>query len=47
MTPYEIQKGKRPNLSCLKIWGCDAYVKCIVYKKLKVKLDKSKFMGYL
>ena len=26
-TPYEIWTGKRPSLSFLKIWGCEAYVK--------------------
>src|SRR5215216_2248357 len=26
MTPYELWFGKKPKLSFLKIWGCDAYV---------------------
>nr|GFB50403.1 retrotransposon protein, putative, Ty1-copia subclass [Tanacetum cinerariifolium] len=26
-TPYEIWHGKEPNLSYLKVWGCEAYVK--------------------
>jgi transposase InsO family protein len=26
-TPYELWNGKKPNLSLLKIWGCDVYVK--------------------
>ena len=26
-TPYEMWTGKRPSLSFLKIWGCEAYVK--------------------
>ena len=30
-TPYEIWFGKKPNLSFLKIWGCEAYVKCWRY----------------
>ena len=25
-TPYEMWTGKRPSLSFLKIWGCEAYV---------------------
>ena len=25
-TPYELWFGKKPNLSFLKIWGCDAYM---------------------
>ena len=27
MTPYERWFGKKPKLSFLKVWGCDAYVK--------------------
>jgi hypothetical protein len=38
--------GKRSNLSYLKIWGCDVYVKHNVSEKLKAKSDKYKFMGY-
>ena len=26
-TPYELWFGKRPSLSYLRVWGCDAYVK--------------------
>ena len=26
-TPYEMWTGKRPSLSFLKIWGCEAYIK--------------------
>ena len=26
-TPYELWNGKRPSLSFLKVWGCDANVK--------------------
>ena len=26
-TPYELWLGKKPKLSFLKVWGCDAYVK--------------------
>ena len=25
MTPYELWFGKKPKLSFLKVWGCDAY----------------------
>ena len=28
-TPYELWFGKKPKLSFLKVWGCDAYVKKI------------------
>ena len=27
MTPYEMWFSKKPELSFLKVWGCDAYVK--------------------
>ena len=27
MTPYELWFSKKPKLSLLKVWGCDAYVK--------------------
>ena len=26
-TPYELRFGKKPKLSFLKVWSCDAYVK--------------------
>ena len=26
-TPYELWFGKKPKLSFLKVWGCNAYVK--------------------
>jgi hypothetical protein len=45
-TPYEIWKGKVPNLSFLKIWGCEAYVKRLISDKLAPKSDKCLFVGY-
>ena len=36
-TPYELWTGKRPGLSFLKIWGCEAYVKCQASDKLASK----------
>ena len=45
-TPYEMWTGKRPSLSFLKIWGCEAYVKCQVLNKLEPKSDKCFFVGY-
>ncbi|GKD53346.1 hypothetical protein Tco_1286733 [Tanacetum coccineum] len=27
-TPYEIWHGQAPKLSYLKVWGCEALVKC-------------------
>ncbi|KAJ9566740.1 hypothetical protein OSB04_002706 [Centaurea solstitialis] len=45
-TPYEIWAGKKPKLSFLKIWGCEAYVKHTTSEKLKPKSDKCIFVGY-
>ena len=45
-TPYEIWTGKRPSLSFLKIWGCDAYVKSFTPTKLEPRSDKCIFVGY-
>ena len=45
-TPYEIWHGKKPNVSFLKIWGCDAYVKRLQPNKLDPKVDKCYFVGY-
>ena len=39
-TPYELWFGKKPKLSFLKVWGCDAYVKKYQTDKLKPKSDK-------
>jgi len=45
---YEIWNDKRPNLLyLLRIWGCHAYVKYIVFEKLWAKPDNCKFVGYL
>ena len=41
--PYEIWNGKTPSLSFLKIWGCEAYVKCQISDKLAPKSDKCLF----
>ena len=45
-TPYEMWTGKVPNLSFLKIWGSDAYVKRMFTDKLGPKSDKCFFVGY-
>ncbi|WVZ94596.1 hypothetical protein U9M48_040469 [Paspalum notatum var. saurae] len=45
-TPYEIWTGKRPSLSFLKIWGCEAYVKRLTSDKLTPKSEKCIFVGY-
>ena len=46
MTPYELWFGKKPKLSFLKVWGCDAYVKRLQPDKLEPKADKCVFIGY-
>jgi hypothetical protein len=38
--------GKRPGLSFLKVWECEAYVKCLMSDKLTPKPDKYFFVGY-
>ena len=45
-TPYELWFGKKPKLSFLKVWGCDAYVKRLQPDKLEPKADKCVFIGY-
>jgi hypothetical protein len=37
---------EEPNLSFLKIWGCDVYVKRLQPNKLEPKSDKCIFVGY-
>ena len=46
MTPYELWFGKKPKLSFLKVWGCDAYVKKLLPDKLEPKSEKCIFIGY-
>ena len=38
-TPYELWFGKKPKLSFLKVWGCDAYVKKFQTDKLEPKSE--------
>ena len=45
-TPYAIWTGKRPGLSFLKVWGCEAYVKRLMSDNLTPKSDKCFFVGY-
>jgi hypothetical protein len=45
-TPYEMWTGKHPGLSFLKVWRCEAYVKCLMSDKLTPKSDKYFFVGY-
>nr|GFC76458.1 retrotransposon protein, putative, Ty1-copia subclass [Tanacetum cinerariifolium] len=45
-TPYEIWHGKAPNLSYLKVWGCESYVKRNSADKLQQRSVKCIFVGY-
>src|SRR5262249_2539501 len=46
LTPYEVWKGKKPNFSHLKIWGCPAHVKKHQADKLESRTDRCRFIGY-
>ena len=45
-TPYEIWTGCKPRLSHLRVWGCPAYVKCLLTDKLGARSDRCLFVGY-
>ena len=45
-TLHEMWIGKRPSLSFLKIWGCEAFGKRLQLDKLTAKSDKCIFVGY-
>ncbi|GKA02904.1 retrotransposon protein, putative, ty1-copia subclass [Tanacetum coccineum] len=45
-TPYELWYGKVPNLSYLKVWGCEALVKRDALDKLQQRSVKCIFVGY-
>ncbi|GJX65862.1 retrotransposon protein, putative, ty1-copia subclass [Tanacetum coccineum] len=45
-TPYELWYGKVPNLSYLKVWGCEALVKRDTPNKLEQRSVKCIFIGY-
>ncbi|GJS03079.1 retrotransposon protein, putative, ty1-copia subclass [Tanacetum coccineum] len=44
--PYELWYGKVPNLSCLKVWGCEALVKRDTPEKPEQRSVKCIFIGY-
>jgi hypothetical protein len=46
MIPYEIWSRKHLGLSFLKVWECEAYVKCLMSEKLTPKSDKCFFVLY-
>nr|KAJ0194254.1 hypothetical protein LSAT_V11C800406360 [Lactuca sativa] len=47
-SPYELWKGKKPNLDYLKVWGCVAYYRTPDPKRtqLGARANKSIFIGY-
>ena len=45
-TPCELWFDKKPKLSFLKVWGCDAYVKKFQPDKLEPKSEKCVFIEY-
>ena len=45
-TQYELWFSKKPKLSFLKVWGCDAYLKKFQPDKFKPKMEKRVFIGY-
>ncbi|GJZ18002.1 retrotransposon protein, putative, ty1-copia subclass [Tanacetum coccineum] len=45
-TPYELQYGKVPNMSYLKVWGCEALEKRDTPDKLEQRSVKCIFIGY-
>ena len=45
-TPYELWFGKKPKLSFLKVWGCDAYVEKFQPDKLEPKSNKCVCIEY-
>ena len=45
-TPHEMWNGRKPSVSHLKIWGCEAYVKRLQPSKLDPRSDKCYFVGY-
>ena len=45
-TPYELWFSKKPKLSFLKVWGCDAYVEKFQPNKLEPKSEKCVFIEY-
>nr|GFC79690.1 retrotransposon protein, putative, Ty1-copia subclass [Tanacetum cinerariifolium] len=45
-TPYKLWHGKVPNLSYLRVWGCEAHVKRHTPDKLQQRSVKCIFVGY-
>jgi hypothetical protein len=47
-TPFELWYGKKPNLSHLRVWGCQAYVQVQrdVWTKVEPHMVRCVFIGY-
>ncbi|KAK8680980.1 hypothetical protein V6N13_053388 [Hibiscus sabdariffa] len=45
-TPHGMWTGRRPNMSFMRVWGCQAYVKHQMSTKLEPKSQKCTFVGY-
>ena len=47
-TPHEVWTGKKPSLSHLRVFGCDAYVHVAKEKRTKLdnKSERCIFIGY-
>ncbi|KAK8690320.1 hypothetical protein V6N13_089014 [Hibiscus sabdariffa] len=45
-TPHEMWTGRRPNMSFMRVLGCQAYVKHQMSTKLEPKSQKCTFVGY-
>jgi GAG-pre-integrase domain/Integrase core domain len=45
-TPYVLWFGRISNVSFIKIWDCEAYVKRLMSEKLSPRSDKCIFVGY-
>ena len=48
ISPYELWKGRKPNIGYFKVWGCLAYYKNIDPKRIKLgpRGIKCAFIGY-
>ena len=49
VSPYEVGRGRKPNLSYLRVWGCIAYCRVPDNKRNKLgpRAIKSVFLGYI
>ena len=45
LTPYEVAFRQKPDLSCIREWGSEAYVKTKQKNKLEEQVNKVRWMG--